>query len=58
MAEKEPQCDRQLILGIRTKEKACKIGNGHKITEENKSLLLSQEKIQRIKNVQMCLSGL
>lgn len=58
MAEKEPQCDRQLILGIRSTEKVCKIWKGHEITEENKKVLLSQEKIQRSKNVQMSICGL
>lgn len=58
MAEKEPQCDRQLILGIRSKEQVCKIWKGHKIIEENKKVLLSQDKMQRNKNVQMCINGL
>lgn len=47
MAEKEPQCDRQLILRIGSKEEVCKIWKGHKITEENKKVFLSQERIQR-----------
>lgn len=47
MGEKEPQCDRKLTLGIRSKENVCKIWKGHNHRKKQKGSLEPREDTEK-----------